>query len=422
MEERMRKPAKCLSFGLVVWAMVITLLRAARLPNDFAEAHWLIDYRHGFIKRGFIGTFTTILSRCGIASQTESAIAAFSFFTLVLFCLILLYASLRILSTLRWDIASFLLILVFTTSPYMVMSAHLVGYFDNILVVLSFTSALLALRNHSWPAAGLAALAVLIHESFILVGFPLILLAIYLQAVRLSNGKFSLRQFVPFALPIFAFLCLVISRTFFINREHLRRMLWMHLTTFDFIQNGRNTRVPIWLTKPFLEYLEAEGPQFLDRITDPYLILAIIPSVLVILCFTVCHFRIRPISIQFSSIVVVTFAPFLMLAVAFDTSRIWTYPLLCAFGCAWLHCEAFPPNNRCNRSSLLILLAIPTLVLNAFVRIPLMDGEIERFTIFERALLHAPLLLGTISLLLTSSRHARNHSINDAQSEGTLDS
>ena len=48
--------------------------------------------------------------------------------------------------------------------------------------------------------------------------------------------------------------------------------------------------------------------------------------------------------------------------------------------------------------------AIPTLVLNAFVRLPLMDGEIERFTHIDRALLYAPILIGAVFLLLTSSR------------------
>lgn len=399
----MRKSAKCLSFGLVVWALLITLLRAIRFPNDFAEAHWLIDYRYGFIKRGLIGTLTAILSRYGIAPQTESAISAFSFVALVLFCLFLLYASSRILFTSRWNTDSFLLVAVFATSPYMVMSAHLVGYFDNILVVLSFASALLVLRNRPWPAAWLATLAVLIHESFILVGLPLILLAIYLTTIRMSSDRFSLKPFAPFALPAFAFFCLVTSEMFFVDREHLRQMLWMHLTNFDFIQNGRNTRVPIWMTKPFLEYLDSEGPQFLGRITNPRLILSIIPSVLVILYFIVRRFRIRLISVQFFSIVVVTFAPFLMLAVAFDTARIWTYLLLGAFGCAWLHCEAFPL-NRYSRSPLLTLLAIPTLVLNAFMRLPLMDGKIERFTHIDRALLYAPILIGAIALLLRYRR------------------
>jgi len=42
--------------SLVGWAMVITMARAVRYPNDFAEAHWLLDYRFGFIKRALAGS------------------------------------------------------------------------------------------------------------------------------------------------------------------------------------------------------------------------------------------------------------------------------------------------------------------------------------------------------------------------------
>mgnify|MGYP001074915577 CR=1 FL=1 len=42
--------------GLVAWAMAVTMARAVRCPNDFAEAHWLVDYRFGFIRRGLAGS------------------------------------------------------------------------------------------------------------------------------------------------------------------------------------------------------------------------------------------------------------------------------------------------------------------------------------------------------------------------------
>ena len=36
-------------------AMLLTLSRTWRLPNSFANAHWLLDYRFGFVKRGLAG-------------------------------------------------------------------------------------------------------------------------------------------------------------------------------------------------------------------------------------------------------------------------------------------------------------------------------------------------------------------------------
>ena len=57
--------------ALVAWAMAVTMARAVRYPNDFAEAHWLLDYRFGFIRRGFAGTLLSLASSTGLASRSS---------------------------------------------------------------------------------------------------------------------------------------------------------------------------------------------------------------------------------------------------------------------------------------------------------------------------------------------------------------
>src|SRR5436190_1595716 len=92
----MRVRGRALLFILLVWSMVITVLRAVRLPNDFAEAHWLIDYRFGFIKRGLIGTIYALLADIKILRQNEMTTRIFSFIAFALFCASLLVLMWRI--------------------------------------------------------------------------------------------------------------------------------------------------------------------------------------------------------------------------------------------------------------------------------------------------------------------------------------
>ena len=48
----MRRWPPILSCVLMLGALVATVLRTIRWPNDWSEAHWLLDYRFGFVKRG----------------------------------------------------------------------------------------------------------------------------------------------------------------------------------------------------------------------------------------------------------------------------------------------------------------------------------------------------------------------------------
>ncbi len=41
-----------IAWAIVFWTFVVTIGRAIRAPNDFSEAHWLLDYSYGFMKRG----------------------------------------------------------------------------------------------------------------------------------------------------------------------------------------------------------------------------------------------------------------------------------------------------------------------------------------------------------------------------------
>src|SRR5436309_7281138 len=157
--------------AVFVLTLVVTSLRAVRMPNDFSKAHWLIDYRFGFVKRGLIGTIVALTTRSLQMHPTEQLIAALASIQFGLFCAVLLAVSLRTISKTTWSTAVILAVLAFLSSPFVVMSAHLVGYFDNIIIVLAVISIALLLRGKIWVAAALQALAILVHENALLICF-----------------------------------------------------------------------------------------------------------------------------------------------------------------------------------------------------------------------------------------------------------
>jgi hypothetical protein len=102
--------------------------------------------------------------------------------------------------------------------------------------------------------------------------------------------------------------------------------------------------------------------------------------------------------------VVAGLLPFLPLAlhlIAWDTARIWTYPIVVALLVGWVACLAAEPARlRAADSPLLTVLGLLALPLNVFGRVPLMDWRVERFSALWRAILYAPtwvVLLGRMA-------------------------
>jgi hypothetical protein len=114
----MRRLEAWTRLGLVVWAMVITMARAVRPPNDFAEAHWLLDYRFGFIRRGFAGSLLSLASSTGLSGQSERVIAALAFLAFGLPMLALLWAAARVVCSGADPGVTFAAAAVFASSPF----------------------------------------------------------------------------------------------------------------------------------------------------------------------------------------------------------------------------------------------------------------------------------------------------------------
>lgn len=446
--------------GLVAWAMVVTMARAVRGPNDFAEAHWLIDYRFGFVKRGLAGSVYSLLAGTGLVPQSAAAIAVLSFVVLAALAVALLVLARRVRDSKADPALSFAAASVFATSPFVVMAAHFTGYLDHLIVIVAIVAAWLAARGRSWPAAVLAAVGVLLHESFLLVGLPLVVVATSIApAEPLSAGFAPLdgaprnaappgsapvdavsasalspepvplgsappgaprpkavawrARYLPFVLPLAAALALSLSEALLLDLSLLRQQLTARLAAFPFVAGDMHVFVPEWLTTGSWENLRGQSHAFWRRLGDPNLLRLMAPSALFLaVCAALSARGARRPSLA-ALIGIATASPLLLHLVAWDTARIWTFTIVAAFACAWLIAVAADGDRGAGRAvqprttRLLLAGSVLIVVANMLGRSPLMDGEAERFSNPMRLFLYSPFLAGAALVLVDGWRGRR---------------
>lgn len=379
---------------VVVWTMAVTASRAIRLPNDFAEAHWLLDYRFGFIKRGLIGSICSAITELVGVSMSPPLIVTLAVLSFVVFYGALLWIAWRMVRRDEGDGSATLVVLVGATSPFLVMNAHLFGYFDAVLYALGIAVVALALRRYLWTAAMLSVVGILCHESFLLVAFPFLCVAVLVGRQEEGNRTLTVGKVLPLLLPLVTFLAIAIFQARSLDQLALREQLTAYLSSYDFIPT-RSASVARWHTIGFGEYFQNQRIYLVRRLLEPGLLAALGPSLMAMLYFSHRAMRLRPFGWASLLLLGAVLAPLTMHAIAWDTARISSYAVGGAFIAAWI---AFERRPRATIETL-SLLAVPAVVLNFFTRYPLMDGEVERYTHGTRLFLYAPTLVLLIWLI-----------------------
>lgn len=378
---------------VIVWTSAITTARAIRLPNDFSEAHWLLDYRFGFMKRGLIGSICSGLMTLIGRQMTPHIIVVLSAVTYMCFFAAMFLLLWRSLHRHAMEGNAQLTALIFASSPFLVMNAHLFGYFDALLYVFAIAAAALTLLDRPFLAALISVIAILSHESYILIGFPLVCLATVL--FLLSHGSRSRwpAHVMALCLPLLTFASVPLLQSLASDRIVLRQQLTEYLDASGFVAT-RSKGVAEWQTTTALEFFRSQWQQVGMRLLAPGVLANIAPSLLAILYFIYSSLRVQGFSLLSVVLLVAVCSPLAMHMVAWDTSRISTYTLGGSFIAWWILTETREPQKTPNA---LALLAVPAILVNVFGRIPLMDDEVERFSHVERLLLYTPAFI----LLLT---------------------
>jgi hypothetical protein len=368
--------------------------RTVRFPNSFARAHWLIDYRFGFIKRGLPGTVLVRLSHLGLLHLNEQTIFAIAVAMFVALCAALLALSGRVLSRAGWNSGLFLALAAFFTSAYVVTAAHLMGYFDHVVALLTFAAMWCAMRRRFWAMGIVLTAAVLTHETVVLTGVPVVLLAIPRDVWKTRAG--IVRALTPMAMPVAAGLSILLSEQSVAHRMELRADLVRRLSAFPWITGDMNLFVPEWITTRVLDHLRDEAHTFPWRIGNPDFLIPIVPTALALWLAAAALSGGRRWWMAVTACAILL--PLLLHFVAWDTAREWTYPLFVAIACVWLSAETFERNGAVKVRRVLPVVAAVAIAINLFVHYPLLDGEYDKFAPAVRLAIYAPLLAGTFFL------------------------
>ena len=274
------------------------------------------------------------------------------------------------------------------------MSAHIIGYYDNIVIMLVALSLALLLRGRIWLAASVQTLAILTQEISLLIGVPLLFFSwLVIRKHQLSDEP--PRPFLPLLLPLCAFVALAVSQPVLMDQDFAESFS-ARLSQFDFIGDDLRILVPVYLSTTFVEFYADQKGAFVERVVSGAMYWLVLPSTLAILWHTASAHRIRVGSIVFVALLGVCFSPLLMHLVAWDTPRIWTYIIVCSFMALWFCSEVLSPRQG-HVAARLVLLSV--FLANCVNQTPLMDLARHHFDLATRLFLYAPVILGCIGLI-----------------------
>jgi hypothetical protein len=380
----------------------ITIFRTIRFPNDWAEAHWLVSYEHGFIKRGLPGTIISSLIYSGLFDN-ELLIKTISTFLLVLFYILLFLLSIRMLKKSDYNFTYQLVLLMFLTSPFITLTAHFNGYYDNILVMFSILGSIMIISGKTGWAVLIMAVGVFVHESFFVFGIPFIIFTAVLMYGFNSKTPANLRLLKNFYLsypaviliPLLIFLFITAYQNIMMDHNSMRNELINHLFDYSFIGDDKGIVIPDILTTSYTGFLKEQSPLFFERITRYQSLIRFgLPLILLLIVIWKLFSSKKDRLNWFVLSAVIIIFPLSLHLIAWDTARIWTYPIITGWLFILLITETTPTiNSKGKYSGIINIFLIIVILQQVYINTPLMDGESERLSLLYRIIFYAPLYL-----------------------------
>ena len=174
--------------------MPLRLLAACVFALAPAAAFAQIDYSHGFVKRGLLGT---VYAEFGLRQHAALATISYILFLFLLAIFILLTRK----SGIEERTGSVAVVAMFTSSYVFTFLAHLNGYTDIVLAGIAML--LLLVRSplrRFCIGLPLIVIALLIHEGFLILFFPVVLLSFVVDAACEANRKDRQRTLIYMSL------------------------------------------------------------------------------------------------------------------------------------------------------------------------------------------------------------------------------
>lgn len=376
-----------LVFAIIIWTFIVTTSRSLRPPNGFAEAHWLLNYQFGFIRRGLIGSICSLFSEAFNVQMTPAAISVLSTIALYGMSLAFLFVFFRMIHRHQNKMDTTILGIIFASSPFIVLNAHYYGYFDAVLYILTIGSVMMIFKRRLILSEFFSSMAILVHESYLVVGMPVIFLAaLVTKQLEAERKTHRISTALAIAVPVGVFLLMPLCQRLTTDTSALRAQIAERLISFGFV-SLRGIFVAEFQTTSFIEYFQFQHVNFFKNLFYPPVAASIGPTLITILVFIHLAFHIRPFSLFSIGVHSIILAPLVLHTIAWDTARITSYTIGSGFIVCWILLETrkiYPIRN------IFLLVALPTLIINIFGNVPLTEDRVDRFSFLYRFLLYLP--------------------------------
>lgn len=395
---------KFLIVFLYVYALAFSVFKTIRLPNQWSEAHWLMDYRFGFIKRGLAGEiFGFFFEKSILNIQILSAVI-----------LLLLYTALLIIAvrhTLqKYSIRKVLFYLVFFLSQYIVLSAHLIGYLDHLIFLLTILAVYLIRNKKVFLASLLSVFCVVVHEISFFLMVPVCLFALLVYEMPGKTLVFSSEMFKKACLFLFLPVVATLSVSFYqeLYGKENQQLIFHYLRSTGYISRPVATMISSAYTESFGTYLKQESQFFIERLFLSKNTVKFGLPILFVIWLACREFR-KVNKYILLLLIAVSLFPLLLHAIAWDSFRIWAFPFMVLFLGFWIVSNRFSDVETQDEklSWLEILIFVISVVLVAVFQNTLFENEIEKISKLERCVLLLPVFLTTVSLYLKKDPNKR---------------
>lgn len=322
--------AASLLTGLVFILTLVTLARTFRLPNSYSKAHWLHNFKHGFLPRGLVGELLYPIMQNKSPQEIDGIIAFFSWGVLATLVLAMMGGIWLLLNKeqswwRRMMLAS--LMVAFATSPFFVQTGHLTGYFDHIVQLLGIIGVAFVCHRRFWFAGLCCAIAILVHEMFVITVMPAVFFSALLGLQSQPWGEKAKALTGLLLIPVVVSLFILAVGAGTSDLSAMTR----DITRYGVVDFPSMTTVHA--SQGFRSILHDMLPTTLERLQRPESIRAVLPCLLVMLFGgTMMPFGGRALGLRLV-FVLTSLTPLLMLLTVWDsdTGRMTCKTLYCAF-------------------------------------------------------------------------------------------
>jgi len=178
----------------------LAVYRGIRIPNRWSATQAQVNYSQGIVKRGLFGA--ALSGPLHLYHYGRFALVSFGLLTLLFVLLgVLVFKTLRRGAGNGWEIVA-----VFAGSYSVTMLASTVGYFDILLASLAVLPLLVSDARWRFALAlPLSVCGVMVHEIYVLVFLPVVLLPFALEAIAAKTQRERRRSLA--AIVVIALVC-----------------------------------------------------------------------------------------------------------------------------------------------------------------------------------------------------------------------